>query len=214
MAYVKAAEREEQIVEAASRVLSREGVPGTTLRAVAAEAGVPLGTLHYVFPSKDQLLRSVIAAVIRDISDAMRAEVELDKGMEHALRHACTSFWNKLVESDINLQVMQYELTTYSLRAEGPGGLAQLQYERYTSLVTEFCEQAALTAGERCEIGFDTLGRLTVAAVDGLILQYVANPDHDRAMHDLNCSIDMITKLADPQPSPARQSSSRRAAQR
>lgn len=53
MAYVKAAERHEQIVAAAIRVLSKVGVPGTTLRAVAAEAGIPLGTLHYVFPSRE-----------------------------------------------------------------------------------------------------------------------------------------------------------------
>ncbi len=50
MAYIKATEREGQIVAAAMRVLSDVGVAGTTLRGVAAEAGIPLGTLHYVFP--------------------------------------------------------------------------------------------------------------------------------------------------------------------
>lgn len=200
MAYVKAAEREQQIVSAAITVLSKVGVPGTTLRAVAAEAGIPLGTLHYVFPAKDQLLKAVIGQVISDISDALRAGLELDKGLEHALRHGVRNFWDGLVETEIGLQIMQYELATYSLRTEGAGGLAQLQYERYTSLVTEFCEQAALAAGERCAIGFDSLGRIVLAVVDGLILQYVAKPDHDRAQRDLGHALDMLVLLADPQP--------------
>ena len=38
MAYVRAERRQEEIVAAAVRVLSDVGVPGTTLRAVAAEA--------------------------------------------------------------------------------------------------------------------------------------------------------------------------------
>ncbi|MER8036400.1 TetR/AcrR family transcriptional regulator [Streptomyces hydrogenans] len=200
MTYVRAAEREEQIVAAAMRVLGSVGVPTMTLRAVAAEAGIPLGTLHYVFPAKDQLLRAVMAKVVQDISEALRAEVVLDQGVEHAFRQGITSFWGRLVESGLGLQIMQYELTTYSLRAEGAAGLARSQYERYSSLVTEFCEQAAQAAGERCAIGYDALGRLTLALIDGLILQYVANPDNDRARRDLRHALDMIILLADPQP--------------
>ncbi|WP_280233336.1 TetR/AcrR family transcriptional regulator [Nocardia cyriacigeorgica] len=200
MAYVRAAEREEQIVAAAMRVLGTAGVAGTTLRGVAAEAGIPLGTLHYVFPSKDKLLRAVIATVIRDVSDAIRAELELDRGVAHAIRQGVTSFWDKLVEGDVGLQIMQYELALYSARSEGPGGLAQLQFERYVCLISEFCEQAAQAAGERCAVEFDALGRLALALTDGLIMQYVASPDPERARRDLNRAVDMIVLYADPQP--------------
>ncbi|GAA1033308.1 MULTISPECIES: TetR/AcrR family transcriptional regulator [Amycolatopsis] len=200
MAYVKAAEREQQIVGAAVNVLSEVGVPATTLRAVAAEAGISLGTLHYVFPSKDLLLQSVLTTVIDEIAATLRAGLELDKGVEHALRAGVLNFWNRLVESRLGLQIMQYELATYSLRAEGAGGLAHLQYERYTTLVTRFCEQAAQAAGERCAVGFDVLGRISLAVVDGLILQHVANPDSERSHRDLNHALDMLVMLADPQP--------------
>jgi AcrR family transcriptional regulator len=200
VAYVKASEREEQIVAAAIREFSETGVPGTTLRAVAARAGIPLGTLHYVFPSKDQLLRAVIATVINEISETLRTELAVDKGVEHALRHGVGNFWKKLVTSRVGLQIMQYELLTYSLRSDSDGGLARLQYERYSALVTEFCERAAQAAGERCAVGFDTLGRIALAQVDGLILQYIAKPDPDRARRDLGHALDMLVLFADPQP--------------
>ncbi len=200
MAYIKATEREGQIVAAAMRVLSDVGVAGTTLRGVAAEAGIPLGTLHYVFPSKDQLLRAVIAAVMDDVVDAVRADLQLDRGVAHALRQGVTNFWSTLVESDAGLQIMQYELAMYSVRSEGSGGLAQLQYERYTALVTEFCAQAAQAARERCAVDFDSLGRLALALVDGLIVQYVTSPDSERARRDLDRAVDMVVQFADPQP--------------
>ncbi|OBB96082.1 TetR/AcrR family transcriptional regulator [Mycolicibacterium peregrinum] len=201
MAYVKAAERHEQIVAAAIRVLSDVGVPGTTLRAVAAEAGIPLGTLHYVFPSKDQMLRAVIVAVIDDVVATVHGSLELDQGLAHALRHGVKTFWEALVEGDVGVQVMQYELAMYSVRSEGSEGLARLQYDRYTALVTEFCEQAANAAGERCAVEFATLGRLGLAMLDGLIIQYVASRDRQRARRDLDRAIQMLVTLADPQPS-------------
>lgn len=200
MAYVRATEREQQIVAAAIRVLSGVGVPNTTLRGVAAEAGVPLGTLHYVFPSKDKLLRAVIAAVLDDVLDTVGAQLDVGRGVAQAMRDGVTSFWDTLVEGDIGLQIMQYELELYSARSEGPGGLARLQYERYTSLIADFCERAAREAGERCAVDFETLARLSLAVVDGLILQYIASPDVARARRDLELAVDLVVALADPQP--------------
>ena len=69
MTYVKASERRRQLVSAARVVLVRDGVASTTLRSVAAEAGVPLGTLHYAFASKELLL----TAVFEDVRDEVSA---------------------------------------------------------------------------------------------------------------------------------------------
>ncbi|GAA3663594.1 TetR/AcrR family transcriptional regulator [Nocardioides ginsengisoli] len=197
MAYVRAAEREEQIVAATLRVLRATGVAGLTLRAVATEAGVPLGTLHYVFPTKELLLRSVIDTVIRDLAAVLRTDVDLDRGLEHALRQSMMNYWRHLVESDTSGQIVQYELTTYSVRSES--ALARLQYESYVSVASELFEQAATAAGEVCAIAFDELARLSVAGTDGLILQYLADPAHDRAMIDLERLLKMLHSLAAPQ---------------
>lgn len=199
MVYLKAAEREDQIIAAAVTVLSNVGVAAMTLRAVAAEAGVSLGTVQYIFPAKDQLLHAVITRVIRDISDALRPDLAPGKGVEHVLRQGVTGFWEKLVEDNVGLQIMQYELLAYAVR-NGDHRLAHQQYDSYTSVVADFCEQAARAAGERCAIGFDTLGRLALAQVDGLILQYIARPDAHRARRDLQRALDMLVAYADPQP--------------
>ena len=82
MAYVKASVRSAQLVEAARRVLARDGVQGATMRGVATEAGVPLGTLSYVFGSKEQLLKAVIQDVSEEIAEVLRESAETDKGLE------------------------------------------------------------------------------------------------------------------------------------
>ena len=97
MVYVKATERREQLVAAARQVMMREGVGGTTLRAVAAEADVPLGTLHYVFPSKELLLRAVIEDVMEEIAGLLAKAADTGSGLEHALRRGVEDYWARLV---------------------------------------------------------------------------------------------------------------------
>jgi len=200
MGYVKASVRSGQLVEAARRVLARDGVQGTTMRGVAAEAGVPLGTLSYVFGSKEQLLKAVIQDVTEEIAELLRDFAETDKGLEQAIRAGLDSFWTRLVVDERWLQVMQYELVMYSLRTPGLEDLARWQTERYCRIVAAWCQQAANNAGEVCAVPFDALARVLVASVDGLILQYVADPDAARARHDLAIVTEMLVDLAGVRP--------------
>ena len=55
--------RREQILEAALRVIGRSGRSAVTHRAVAEEAGVPLGSTTYYFDSRDDLLRQALEHV-------------------------------------------------------------------------------------------------------------------------------------------------------
>lgn len=198
MAYVEAALRRRQIVTAARSVLAREGVSRATVRAVAAEAGVPLGTMQYVFRSKEELLRAVIEDVVGEISEVLKESAELDDGLEHAIRQGMRGFWSKLVSSRPNLQLMQYELTTYALRAVGHQSLARWQYQRYCSIVAEWCQEAANNASETCAVSFAQLGRVIVAGVDGLILQHVCDPNDARSLEDLDTMIDMVISVVNP----------------
>jgi len=128
MVYVESAVRSRQIIAAARVVITRDGVAGTTVRAVALEAAIPLGTLQYVFPTRQQLLSAVIEDLVEEIASLQRA---------------------------------------------------------------------AAGGGEGNAIDSRQLARLVVAGVDGLILQYVVNPDPDRGREDIEALITMISRHAD-----------------
>jgi DNA-binding transcriptional regulator YbjK len=55
--------RREQILDAALRVIGRSGRASVTHRAVAEEAGVPLGSTTYYFDSRDDLLGQALEHV-------------------------------------------------------------------------------------------------------------------------------------------------------
>jgi DNA-binding transcriptional regulator YbjK len=63
MAEQAAVGRREQILEATLRVIGRGGRQAVTHRAVAAEAGVPLGSTTYYFDSRDDLLQQALEHV-------------------------------------------------------------------------------------------------------------------------------------------------------
>ena len=195
MAYVESAVRRPQLIAAARTALSRDGVTRTSLRAVAAEAGVPLGTLQHVFPTKELLLRAVIEDVVDQIAEVIKASAELEQGLAHALRQGITTFWTTLVSSHWGLQVMQYELTMYALRTPGQEGLARWQYERYASVIAEWCQAAARRAGESSAVPYGQLARVILAGTDGLILQHVCDPNEARSRENLDTLIDMVIAL-------------------
>ena len=194
--YIKAEARRGQLVAAARAVLEREGLAGATLRAVAAEAGMGLSTMHYIFPSKEQLLRAVLEDVIEQITAAFGASAGDTADLETAMRQSTLQVWSKLVEADTGQQVMQYELTTWALRTPGMADLAHRQYELYTDVITANWTQAAARAGVTLTVPAAQLARLFLAAIDGLILQYLTLGDPERARADLQALVHHTVRYA------------------
>lgn len=58
-------ERRRQILAAFARVLAHHGFAGATIAAIAQEAGVTPGLVHYHFESKAELLDALVGALVR-----------------------------------------------------------------------------------------------------------------------------------------------------
>ncbi len=68
--------RRTSLLDATLRVVAREGAAGASHRAVAAEAGVPLGSTTYYFASRDEMLVEALQhAATREI-EAIRARLD------------------------------------------------------------------------------------------------------------------------------------------
>lgn len=80
MARVSAAERRQELIDAAVLVISESGVDGATTRRIAERAGAPLATLHYCFASKELLFAAVyehIAGQYREVLTASDAHGDI-----------------------------------------------------------------------------------------------------------------------------------------
>lgn len=77
---IPAEQRRRELTAVAHTVMARDGAFGLTTRAVAKEAGVPHGSVHYAFHSKDELIR----AVVRDDIDRSTAAFQRFAAPEQA----------------------------------------------------------------------------------------------------------------------------------
>ncbi|MGW7353247.1 TetR/AcrR family transcriptional regulator [Streptomyces sp. NPDC054784] len=150
-------ERRQRIIDAAIRVVARDGVAGLSHRRVAAEADVPLGSTSYHFASRDDLL----VAALGQISDEWLATVER---------------WLEAVDPDAPLGEEIARFVADSL--SGDRTRARLEYELYLAAlhhpglrpIAAGCLDA-LTELLRRRTGDAARARALTVLLDGLMLQ-------------------------------------------
>jgi AcrR family transcriptional regulator len=72
----RADERRDQILAAVLDCLGAGGFDAISMRAVAHGAGVPLGSLHYYFRSKEEMVGAALARSVEDIIGGMVEDVD------------------------------------------------------------------------------------------------------------------------------------------
>ena len=69
-------ERRRQIGDALARVMAASGYDGASVAAIAAEAGVATGAVHYHFASKEEILVDLVERLVRTAAARIERRVE------------------------------------------------------------------------------------------------------------------------------------------
>jgi AcrR family transcriptional regulator len=176
MARLPSAERRRQLTEAAIRAMARDGVPRTTTRSIAAEAGVSLSVFHYCFDSKQQLIESVITTITGHYVTVVKEAIRPRATLEETVRAGFQAYWDH-VRAHPDEHMLTYELTQYALRQPGFEHLARRQYELYAEAYTELIDQVRKSMGLRLRVPVPVLARYLAAMTDGLTLNYLVLGD-------------------------------------
>jgi DNA-binding transcriptional regulator YbjK len=110
--------RKAAILEAALRVIGDKGLAGLSMRAIAAEAGLPLGALGYYFKAKDDLILAAFELHTRREADRVLAAFAGVENGDHAddVAERLTAFiQHGLTEARTSL-VAEYEFLIESTR--------------------------------------------------------------------------------------------------
>lgn len=67
--------KREAILQAARKIFARDGLDGATLRAIAAEAGIAVGTVYLHYPAKEALYAELLAGSLADLQKHLRDAV-------------------------------------------------------------------------------------------------------------------------------------------
>ncbi|MFJ5955893.1 TetR/AcrR family transcriptional regulator [Paenarthrobacter sp. NPDC092416] len=171
--YAKGAERREQIIQTATDVFATEGFEGTALKHVAERVGVKEATLFHYFKGKQELLTAVLAE-----RDRRSLTASGEQGVGIHLMPA-------IAERNRTEPGLTTLYAVASATANDPGHDSHAYFkDRYEGVVREVAEDIARrqqTNEVRTDVDAVMLARLTVAAFDGLQLQWLYDKDVDMA---------------------------------
>lgn len=185
----RGAARRLQLLEAAVRIIGRGGIAAVDHRAVAAEAGVPLGSTTYYFASKEEMVAEALAHVAD--REAARIAAALEGGLldtaADALPERLADTLIEIWAGDLVVLLAQYELYLESARRPDLRPSAERWDRAYRDLLRRALEQLDVDDAER-------RARLLCAGLDGLLIDHVATGTDARALRtDL---VDLIHRIA------------------
>ena len=199
MARMSAEERRTALVEAAIRVMTRDGVARATTRAIAGEAEMPLGIFHYAFRSKHELLVRVIQEIAKQSKGDIDAAV-LDKPdlqLEELATAGLMAYFDHVVAHPKE-HLLTYELTQFALRTEGFEGVAEEQYSYYLkeneALLAAFAEIMDI----EYTVPLSVISRFSFSLMDGLALNYLAIGNEDEAREVVRLGVDVLRNFVRP----------------
>src|ERR671931_2396158 len=137
------ADRRRALVAAAYRRIASGGFEGLRTRDVAADVGVNIATLHYYFPTKEALIRSVIGHAMQRFTETMPRDGSPVEQLQGHLRALC-----RLLKEDQQLWAVMGELV---LRAPRDAELGRIfrqtdayWYRTLRDLISRCIEQGTI----------------------------------------------------------------------
>ncbi|TWE11559.1 TetR/AcrR family transcriptional regulator [Rudaeicoccus suwonensis] len=182
MPRLSADQRRADLVAATVRVAVAEGLEAATVRRVAQEAGVPLGTVHYCFGSKTALIEAVAESITQPVIDADAFD---EMSPAEAVRASLRTYWEQ-IGSDRRRQLLVYELLASLSRGDADAqavGRRLLQRAYSTALVSVDRYIAALD--HPVAVDPAAISRLIVAVTDGVSLSWIVDNDDAAAWQTL-----------------------------
>jgi AcrR family transcriptional regulator len=178
MTRVSQVDRRTQLIEAAIRVIQRDGIDRATTRAIATEAQAPLASIHYSFGSKEDILRAAFDHVVSELMIELAGDLDETAGLRSVIADLLRRV-GQLLE-DKRFVVVLLEISP----SKDPW--ARIQMDQIAVYLTELLQHIAVASKQNePPMGFATLGRLIFAVIDGVVSQFEVHGNITQATSDL-----------------------------
>ncbi|MBN6037755.1 TetR/AcrR family transcriptional regulator [Amycolatopsis sp. 195334CR] len=176
-----AAERREQLLDAAVEVMREGGIGAATTRAIADRAGLPQGAFHYCFRSKDELFAALLDreldASLGNAWDAIADTQDIESSIAAALRAILDR-----VRSDPEYHLLTNELVDVAARTPELAHVARREHAAYVDHVEKMLQRWQETGEPPLSTGPRVLAEVLVAASIGITSAWLSSRD-DEAAH-------------------------------
>ena len=174
-------DRRGALVRAAYNQLAARGFEGLRTREVAAEAGVNIATLHYYFPTKEQLIEGVVEHAM----DRFRTTLAPHGSPSDQLRNHLRSV-KRLVQDEPQLGIVMGELALRSARDPSIARIMRETNEGWHRIVRALLRRAVKEGDLRPEMDTDEVAAMVVATLRNLTLPMASGGTRgDQALRQL-----------------------------
>ncbi|MFY9118730.1 MAG: TetR/AcrR family transcriptional regulator [Syntrophomonadaceae bacterium] len=163
------------ILQTANRLMMDQGINNTSLNDIAREAGISKGTLHYYYPSKDDLIYDIAQqhfSVVKSSVLRWNENVRGRTSFAEILRVVLSSFLEADTRNKLHLYLLQ-EAVVYN---EHIRQRFQESYQEWRTLLKEELDLQSEVLGFN-ESETRALSFIIVAIIDGLLIQRIVGGD-------------------------------------
>ncbi|HEY1237256.1 MAG TPA: TetR/AcrR family transcriptional regulator [Solirubrobacterales bacterium] len=160
------------LTDALLRIVAERGLDQVSVREVASAAGVSIGTVQHYFPTKDEMLTTAFAEVVRRVRARLES-VELGDDVRCNLSAVLREFLPLDARRSEEARIM----VAFAARAATSPPLAEVQRAVLTEIHQALSEAFALAANGRADAAETRrAAHIAIAAADGLALHAVSAP--------------------------------------
>jgi AcrR family transcriptional regulator len=174
-------DRQKALVQAAFNQIAERGFEGLRTREVAAGVGLNIATLHYYFPTKEALIRGVVAHAM----DRFRSTLAPHGSPADQLRNHLRAV-RKLLRDEPEVGAVMGELALRSARDPSLARIMAESYHAWHQTLRGLLRRAARAGHLARDLDNDDVAALIMATLTSLTLPSTASADRtDRAFRQL-----------------------------
>jgi len=187
----------ELIIRAAAESLLENGYAGTSVRTIAARAGVAIGNLQYYFPTKSELLveawRHLTAQSVEELRQALN---RLTDPLE-VLEVGVATIWASLRQLG-DIQLAAFDLLVQAPRSERLRAYLPELFTRYREVIQEQLDRLERDGRVRLTVPREVLVPLLLNTVLGFGLYYTVTGDDESCVRALSAFQQLAAGVVEP----------------
>src|SRR5947209_14231849 len=173
--------REQALVQAAFNQIAERGFEGLRTREVAAGVGLNIATLHYYFPTKEALIRGVVAHAM----DRFRSTLAPHGSPADQLRNHLRAV-RKLLRDEPEIGAVMGELALRSARDPSLARIMGAAFQAWQPTLRGLLQRSARDGYLARDLDYEDRAALIMATLTSMTLPSTASADRaDRAFRQL-----------------------------
>ena len=185
------------IVRAAAESLLENGYAGTTVRTIAARAGVAIGNLQYYFPTKSELLVEAWRYLTAQSVEQLRQTLNRLTDPLEVLEVGVEAIWDSLRRLG-DIQLAAFDLLVQAPRSERLRAYLPELFTRYREVIQEQLDRLERDGRVRLMVPREVLVPLLLNTVLGFGLYYVVTGDDESCVRAMSAFRQLASGVVEP----------------